>query len=363
MIDLSEYMRVNIKILLRDAIQASLKNPGEFFFLLKYALASRRAYKTRQGYEKNGRHIPPFLIASISASCNLHCKGCYAIENHICHSSESGQLTAGRWEEIFKEASEIGVGFILLAGGEPLMRMEVLEKASQHKNILFPVFTNGTMMNEKNIEFFRQNRNLIPVLSLEGDRERTDLRRGEGIYSILTAAMDELNRSKVFFSASVTVTSENLQHVTGKEFLDGLTAHGCKLVFYVEYTPVDEETRALALSDEDRNTLDARLDELRKAYKNVIFISFPGDEKLTGGCLAAGRGFFHINPDGDAEPCPFSPYSDLNLKEHSLMEALNSALFRELNREDYLLQEHEGGCLLFEKRAEVQKILNPTLSE
>lgn len=363
MIDLSEYMRVNIKILLRDAIQASYKNPGEFFFLLKYALTSRRAYRTRQGYEKNGKHIPPFLIASITTSCNLRCKGCYAMENQSCWNKDSGQLSSERWAEIFTEASQIGVGFILLAGGEPLMRAEVLEAAAQVKNILFPVFTNGTMMDEGFVSLFRQNRNLIPVLSLEGDRARTDLRRGEGTYNAITAAMNKLQQNKVFFCASVTVTNENLQHVTGKEFLDVLTAHGCKLVFYVEYTPVDQETRALALSDEDRQTLDARLDELRRTYKNVIFVSFPGDEKLTGGCLAAGRGFFHINPDGDAEPCPFSPYSDLNLKDHSLMQALDSALFRELNREDYLLQEHEGGCLLFEKRAEVQKILNQTQPE
>ena len=363
MIDLSEYMRVNIKILLRDALQASLKNPGEFFFLMKYALASRRAYKTREEFEKNGKHIPPFLIASITTSCNLQCKGCYAIENHICRSNESGQLTAARWTEIFTEATQIGVGFILLAGGEPLMRREVLEEAAKMKSILFPVFTNGTLMDEEYKQLFRQNRNLIPVLSLEGDRVRTDLRRGEGTYNALIAAMDELKKNKVFFCASVTVTKENLPHVTGREFLDDLTAHGCKLVFYVEYTPVDQETRALALSDEERLKMDARLDELRKAYKNAIFISFPGDEKLTGGCLAAGRGFFHINPDGDAEPCPFSPYSDLNLKEHTLMDALDSALFRELNRDDYLLQEHEGSCLLFEKREEVQKILHQTVSE
>lgn len=363
MIDLSEYMRVNIRILLRDAIHASVKNPGEVFFLLKMALASRRAYRTREAYEKKGKHIPPFLIASVTTSCNLHCKGCYAIENHICHSGQSGQMAAERWAEIFREASGIGVGFILLAGGEPLMRRKVLEQAARIKNILFPVFTNGTMMDEGYIDFFRRNRNLIPVLSLEGDRERTDLRRGEGIYNTLAAAMDQLKQNRVFFCASVTVTGENLRHVTGKEFLDGLAARGCKLVFYVEYTPVDQQTRALALSREDRKTLDARLDELRKAYKNVIFISFPGDEKLTGGCLAAGRGFFHINPDGDAEPCPFSPYSDLNLKDHTLMDALDSALFRELNREGYLLQEHEGGCLLFEKRAEVQKLLNRTFPE
>jgi MoaA/NifB/PqqE/SkfB family radical SAM enzyme len=363
MIDLSEYMRVNIGILIRDAIRASLRSPRELVFLLQYAQKSRRANRIREEYEKKGRHIPPFLIASITARCNLHCKGCYAVQNQHCGSGAEPGMSADRWGGIFSEAEGIGVGFILLAGGEPLMRPDILEKAAAVKSIVFPVFTNGTLLDGEPINLFCKHRNMVPVLSMEGNRARTDGRRGEGIYNAVLMAMDKLKSRGLFFCASVTVTTENLDHVTGRDFLDDVISHGCKLVFYVEYVPVDEKTRALALSDEDRARLDGRLDELRKQYKNIIFISFPGDEKLTGGCLAAGRGFFHINPDGDAEPCPVSPFSDLSLKDHSLLDALDSALFRELNKESYLLQEHEGGCLLFEKRAEVEAILRGTSAE
>lgn len=52
-----------------------------------------------------------------------------------------------------------------------------------------------------------------------------------------------------------------------------------------------------------------------------------GDEKSYGGCVAAGRGFFHINSHGGAEPCLFSPYSDINVRDTSLWEALKSKLF------------------------------------
>jgi MoaA/NifB/PqqE/SkfB family radical SAM enzyme len=90
---------------------------------------------------------------------------------------------------------------------------------------------------------------------------------------------------------------------------------------------------------------------------DVIFISFPGDEKATGGCLAAGRGFFHINPEGKAEPCPFSPYSDTNVKDLSLLEALDSPLFQKLNNSGLLLQEHTGGCVLFSREEQVSDML------
>ncbi|MBQ0071735.1 MAG: hypothetical protein KBS81_07785, partial [Spirochaetales bacterium] len=75
-------------------------------------------------------------------------------------------------------------------------------------------------------------------------------------------------------------------------------------------------------------------------------------------CVAAGRGFFHINSHGGAEPCPFSPYSDTNVRDKSLREALHSELFRKLQENGTLLEDHAGGCVLFEKRQEVEVYLN-----
>lgn len=79
--------------------------------------------------------------------------------------------------------------------------------------------------------------------------------------------------------------------------------------------------------------------------------------KTSGGCLAAGRGFFHINSHGGAEPCPFSPYSDINVKDTSVREALHSRLFEKLRTSGALLEDHAGGCVLFEKKDVVESII------
>ena len=89
----------------------------------------------------------------------------------------------------------------------------------------------------------------------------------------------------------------------------------------------------------------------------MVYVSFPGDEKSSGGCVAAGRGFFHINSHGGAEPCPFSPYSDVNVKTGSLRDAIRSPLFKALQSGDILLDDHEGGCVLYEKRDQVEALL------
>ena len=128
-------------------------------------------------------------------------------------------------------------------------------------------------------------------------------------------------------------------------------------MIYVEFVPTNEGLSSLALDDEARERLSDRLNELRKEDDSMLLISFPGDEKSSGGCLAAGRGFFHINSHGGAEPCPFSPYSDINVKDHTLREVMDSRLFRSLREEGILMEDHDGGCVLYQKREQVEALL------
>lgn len=356
--NMAEYMNKGIENIVMSIIKASLRNPKETAFVMKYTLSSKEAMKKRSLFESKGYNIPPFLICSITSNCNLFCKGCYARANNSCGEDLNNyQLTTERWDDIFKEAKELGISFILLAGGEPFMRMAVIEKAKETKEIIFPIFTNGTIMNESYIQLFNNNRNLVPIISIEGDKFRTDERRGVGTYDTLMATMDALKEKGILFGASVTVTTKNINTVISKGFVDKLYNKGCKALIYVEYVPVTYETRELAPTDVERKLLEKELKNLRLNYEDVIFLAFPGDEKHTGGCLAAGRGFFHINVSGGVEPCPFSPYSDTNLKDCTLIEAIKSPLFKKLNESDILLSEHSGGCVLFELEEEVKKFV------
>lgn len=356
---LERYLTTSVENIVRRIIKSTLKDPRESAFMMRYALASREASRRRAAAEEKGRHIPPFLIASITSSCNLHCTGCYARCNHSCTDEEMpDQLTGEEWLIIFQEAKALGIGFILLAGGEPLIRRDVLQAAGQIPEILFPIFTNGTLIDSAYIRLFDECRNLIPVLSIEGQEDKTDQRRGRGVYQQLVSAMEKMQEKHLIFGVSVTVTKANLHEAVFPAFLDDLQSRGCRAVFYVEYVPVSEESRDLAPQDAERDYMSEQLTELREAYPEMVFISFPGDEKSSGGCLAAGRGFFHINTYGGAEPCPFSPYSDINVRDTSLETALDSRLFRALRDEELLMGKHIGGCVLFEQQSRVEEILS-----
>ena len=221
--NLLEYMNGGIERVMKNILKASLVNPKESMFMIKFAENTKKAYTIRKSFEEEGKHIPPILIASITSKCNLHCAGCYARAVDTCNDETPvEQLTDEDWYKIFEDAKKIGINFIILIGGEPMVRKDVIKKAGQIPEILFPIFTNGTMLDNEYIELFEKYRNLVPIFSIEGNLKNTDLRRGEGVFKKILSAMEELDKKKILYGTSITVTSNNLEEVTSNEFVQNL---------------------------------------------------------------------------------------------------------------------------------------------
>ena len=356
--DLQKHIEQGVEKIVADTVKATLKNPKESAFMLRFAAASKKASKKRMKLEEEGLHVPGFLIASITSSCNLHCAGCYSrCNNATVDAAPVEQLSREEWLWVFQEAEELGISFIMLAGGEPLIRRDVIEAAGSMPDIIFPIFTNGTFIDERYFQLLDRCRNLVPVLSIEGGKEITDARRGSGIYDLVTKNMAKFKEKGLIFGASITVTTENVQEVSSRDYVRKLAEQGCKLVIYVEFVPVTEEARHLAPGEKERALMAQAIDALRADYDDMVLLSFPGDEQAMGGCMAAGREFFHINSHGGAEPCPFSPYSDSNVKTASLKEAIRSRLFEQLREQHVLEEAHVGGCVLFAQKDQVEQIM------
>ncbi len=356
--ELTDYMGSFADRLVSNALRSSIRDPKEMAFLIKFGVSVKKANRLRSEYETKGLHVPAFLISSITTSCNLFCKGCYARANGICGKPQKVEMGIDNWKSVFSQAEGLGISFNILAGGEPLMRNDIVEVAGKMKHTVFPIFTNGTMIDDVYLHMFQKYRNLIPIFSLEGNRESTDERRGVGTYDTVIDKMVKLRDNVLFYGVSVTLMEGKTDEVTSEEFISTLHELGCRIVFFIEFIPVKSESMQMAPTDVTRRSMEVRLSELRSKYDDMMFMSFPGDEKFLGGCLGAGRGFFHINPYGDAEACPASPYSDVNLINSSLEDVLRSKLFSELRKEGLLEGDHSGGCILLEKEDKVRELAN-----
>lgn len=353
-IDFHKILNKSLNVFFKDALRVALTNPSQAYYFLRTVRWQKKAARIRSNWKQHGIHVPPILIFSITNRCNLHCKGCY---NWALRPSVQSEMDVTKLKSIITEAKELGISFVMIAGGEPLIRPEILDITRDFPEITFLVFTNGLLINGEVAERLKKQRNFVPVISLEGYEEDTDERRGKGVYERLLGTVEKLKSRGIFWSVSLTVTRTNFATVTDAQFIKDLINQGCKLFFFVEYTPVREDTEDWLLTDEQRGRLLSIRDSLRSQYP-ALFVAIPGDEEEIGGCLSAGRGFVHISAAGDVEPCPFAPYSDSNVRDMSLKDALQSEFLKKIRENHGRLSEAEGGCALWVEREWVRSILH-----
>lgn len=258
---------------------------------------------------------------------------------------------------LFHKAKELGIWFFVIGGGEPFVRHDILDITGQFPEIIFLIFTNGQLIDNSFLQRLKKRKNVIPVIGLEGREEETDDRRGKGVFHHLQEIIRKLKSNDIFFSVSITLTRNNFAVVTEEQFIEKMAGLGCKLFFFVEYSPVQEGTEHWELLDKQRDRVMTLMNSFRSKYKS-LFIAVPGDEEEIGGCLSAGRGFIHISATGDIEPCPFAPYSDTNLRDSSLKQALQSDFLKTIRQNHNQLHEAEGGCALWVKREWVKSLLH-----
>ena len=293
-------------------------------------------------------------MISPGKACNLRCVGCYA--NSGAHRE---RLDWATFERLVREAHDTwGTRVFVISGGEPLAWRDggrsVLDLAERFPDCFFVMYTNGTLIDDAVAKRMGRLGNVSPALSVEGMQERTDARRGEGVFDKVLAAMERLRREGVIIGVSLTATRENADEILSDEvvetFFDGL---GASYAFVFHYMPIGRSfTLDLMMTPEQRLRLFERVWWLVR--KRHIFIAdFWNSATATNGCLAAGRagGYFHVNWNGDVSPCVFFPYSPVNVREvfargGTLDEVWAHPFFAEIRgwQRDYGYREANEAC-------------------
>ncbi len=283
-----------------------------------------RGYAVRREFrEKYGFRPPSLIVISPSMRCNLRCYGCYAWEY-----SKAEQLEPEVFERLLNEAEAMGVYFLTISGGEPFLYEPLLPAAERHPNMVFQVYTNGSLIDEDLARRIAELGNVFPAISVEGLEAETDERRGTGAFAQVCAAMGALRRHGAMYGFSCTATRRNTDVITRPEFVDFWVDQGCYWGWFFTYIPIGREPDlSLMQTPEQRDRLRAWTLEIRRT--RPLFVGdFWNDGHLTGGCMAGGRRYLHINHRGDVEPCVFCHFAVDNIHDKSLAEALASPFFR-----------------------------------
>ena len=248
--------------------------------------------------------------------------------------------------------------------GEPLVRKkDLIRLCEKHSDAIFMCFTNGTLIDEEFAQNMLKVKNFVPVISVEGFEEATDSRRGNGTYQRAVNAMNLLKRNRLPFGISTCYTSANIKDVSTEAYVDQLVEWGAYFVWYFHYMPVGKDAvPELLPSPEQREYMYHRVREIRGATggKPIYAMDFQNDGEYVGGCIAGGRNYFHINANGDAEPCVFIHYSSANIKEVSVLDALRQPLFMAYHNNQPFNKNHLRPCPMLENPEKLQQMVHET---
>jgi MoaA/NifB/PqqE/SkfB family radical SAM enzyme len=296
-------------------------------------------------YEANP---PSTIVVSPGKVCNLQCTGCYANAGPT-----SERLSWSTFDRIITEAkTQWGVRFLVISGGEPLAYKsegkDLLDAAEAHPDVFFMFYTNGTLIDEHTAQRMAALGNITPAISVEGWKERTDERRGSGVFDQILAAMERLRRAGVFFGISLTATRHNAEELFSDEFLDFFfEKQGAFYGWVFHYMPIGRSyTLELMPTPEQRLWMWKRSWEI--IHERKIFLAdFWNHATVSNGCIAGGRtgggGYLYIDWNGAVTPCVFVPYSPVNIndiyeKGGTLNDIWNNPFFTDIRgwQKDYM---------------------------
>ncbi|HRX57982.1 MAG TPA: radical SAM protein [Eubacteriales bacterium] len=283
-------------------------------------VGSARQKKNRVKY---GCNVPWAILMDPTSACNLKCTGCWAAEY-----GNKLNLSLEELDDIIRQGEELGTYLYIYSGGEPTVRKkDIITLCERHPECAFLAFTNGTLIDEAFAEDMLRVKNFVPAISVEGFEKDTDARRGEGTFAAVQKAMKILRERKLLFGVSCCYTSKNVDMIGSEEYFDAMVGWGAKFAWFFTYMPVGKDAvPELMASAEQRKFMYDRLRGFRKT-KPLFTIDFWNDGEFVGGCIAGGRSYLHISAGGEIEPCAFIHYSDSNIREKTLLEALRSPLF------------------------------------
>lgn len=298
-----------------------LKTVAVNFFINGNLVGWDRQEELRQKYNCN---IPWAILLDPTSACNLHCTGCWAAEY-----GNKLNLSFEEIDSIIRQGKDMGVYMYIYTGGEPLVRKkDIIRLCEKHNDCIFLCFTNGTLIDEAFADEMLRVKNFVPAISLEGFGEATDSRRGIGVYEKVLSAMEILRGKKLLYGISSCYTSVNWDSITAEDYYDMLIEKGAYFIWYFHYMPVgNDASPELLPTPEQRKQVYRRIRDYR-SRKPLFAMDFQNDAEFVGGCIAGGRRYFHINANGDVDPCVFVHYSDSNIREKTLLEAMRSPLFQ-----------------------------------
>jgi len=283
-----------------------------------------------------------------TAACNLHCSYCRASARG---TPDKGELSTEEAMAFIDEVAPLGP-MLILSGGEPLLREDILDLARHATGLGLRVSlaTNGTLLDSSMADRIMDSGISRVSISLDGaSQEKHDLSRGAGSFQAALAGIQSL-RGKVDFQINFTITRRNADDVAA--ILSLAEDLGARALHFFFLVPTGRGKEEDLISAERQDELLRVIDRERLQRSLEIQVTCaPQYARLTGasirgrggGCLAGSR-FVFVSRRGEVYPCGYLPLLAGSIRDKKFTEIWESSpVLRALRERD--LKGKCGSCI------------------
>jgi Fe-coproporphyrin III synthase len=292
----------------------------------------------KKSYKNNFQTQPQPFSMHFETTYNCTCKCVFCQRWKDGPKNIKKELTYNQIEKMINQAYDLGVRFIALSGGEPLLKKDILKamKYARKKGIFTSMTHNGTLINEKNVKNILSSFDAISISLDSLNPEKNDKLRGvKGVHkkTINTLKLLKKYSKHTVIDVQSVLTSENFKDIL--EINKKLTKKGISTLFQPIHDDLDNDFKLKDKKFKDIKTTKKEWKQFIKAYKYthpilklmfkkhhakaLDFILHPKSTKKEYTCFAGSFSFF-INPYGEVYPCDPIRKSMGNIKKQTLKE-------------------------------------------
>jgi len=318
---------------------------------------------------------PHVISWNLTQRCNLLCTHCYI--SAVPEVSNSAELTTQECRRVMDEIALLNPNvFLVLSGGEPLLRKDIFDLAAYASDKGFTVVlgTNGVLLRERQARLLRQSGIQGVGISLDSinPKMHDDFRRLHGAWQAAVRATELLRAEGIDFSIHTNVTSWNVDEIPAMIELAGSLKAKVLLFFFLvrtgrgqnltDITPEMYEliltylARVQGVEDGKNGTTQVESsfngqDDLWSVtsgrargllirtrcaphFRRIIYGLDPQSPLLRDyaqGSCPAGKHYCRITPVGDVTPCPYMPVATGNLRQQAFSAIWqDAAVFNDL---------------------------------
>jgi radical SAM protein with 4Fe4S-binding SPASM domain len=274
--------------------------------------------------------FPYFVDWAITARCNLSCKH--------CRGFPKGEVSTERARKLIDEIAELRPGWVIVEGGEPLLRPDLFELLGlmRQKGLEVHLITNGMVISPKIIAALKQL-GVKVMVSIDGANKATyeAIRNGADFDTVVQSARTYATEG-LLEAINITLLKENFREIP--EFFDLAVSVGVNRVTIIGLKPCQDFTQKLLTPEEYGEAIKLACQAAQETGVEFFFdepFFWPAVREwgLLAHQPAVGTGivvsstsacvfgeYIFIETNGGVKPCSFPPMTVGNVNDKPLDE-------------------------------------------